>query len=153
MCSRHEGKLEEPYRDMVITIACLGLRVSELVGLRWGDIDFENLTLKIQRSFVRGVIYSTKTEASEGILPLDADLAEMLLARRTRSPYTTDSDYVFSGDSGKVRWPESMLHDHIKPAASAGTHSGTRIQPCCTPWAQPQLSRRNCYATPTSKQP
>jgi integrase len=111
------GKLEEPYRDMVITIACLGLRVSELVGLRWGDIDFENLTLKIQRSFVRGVIYPTKTEASEGILPLDADLAEMLLARRTRSPYTTDSDYVFSGDSGKVRWPESMLHDHIKPAA------------------------------------
>jgi integrase len=110
--------LGRPYKDMVITIACLGLRVSELVGLRWGDIDFENLTIKIQRSFVRGVIYPTKTEASEGTLPLDTDLAEMLLARRTLSPYSADSDYVFAGDSGKVRWPESMLHDHIKPAAA-----------------------------------
>jgi integrase len=102
---------------MVITIACLGLRVSELVGLRWGDVDFDNLTVKIQRSFVRGVIYPTKTEASEGTLPLDTDLAEMLLAHKTRNPYSADSDYVFAGDSGKVRWPESMLHDHIKPAA------------------------------------
>jgi integrase len=107
--------LGQPYKDMVIIIACLGLRVSELVGLRWGDIDFDNL--KIERSFVRGVIYPTKTEASEGTLPLDTDLAEMLLARRTLSPYSTDLDYVFAGDSGKVRWPESMLHDHIKPAA------------------------------------
>ena len=85
------------------------------------DIDFDNLTIKIKRSFVRGVIYPTKTEASEGTLPLDTDLAEMLLARRTLSPYPTDLDYVFAGDSGKVRWPESMLHDHIKPGpAKAG---------------------------------
>ena len=49
---------------MVITIACLGLRVCELLGLQWGDIDFENLTLKVQRSFVKGEIYPTKTEAS-----------------------------------------------------------------------------------------
>jgi len=111
------GYLAEPYKTMVVTVACLGLRVSELVSLQWGDIDFENLTVKIQRSFVRGVIYPTKTEASEGALPLDPDLAEMLLAHRTRSHYSGDSDYVFAGDSGNARWPETMLHDHIKRAA------------------------------------
>jgi integrase len=66
---------------------------------------------------VRGVIEPTKTDASEGILPLDADLAELLLAHRSRATYVSDSDYVFANGSGNARWPESMLTDHIKPAA------------------------------------
>ena len=76
------GQLSEPYKSMVVTIACLGLRVSELLGLQWGDIDFENLTVKIQRSVVEGKVNLTKTEASEGALPLDTGLAETLLAHR-----------------------------------------------------------------------
>ena len=67
----------EPYKTMVITVACLGLRVCELLGLQWGDIDFENLTVKIQRSIVEGEVNETKTEASESTLPLDPDLAEV----------------------------------------------------------------------------
>jgi integrase len=112
------GHLAEPYKTMVITAACLGLRVSELVALQWEDISFENLTVKIQRSFVRGEINPTKTEASEGVLPLDPDLAEMLLSHKTRAGYAADSNYVFAGDTGKPHWPESMLNDHIKPAAT-----------------------------------
>jgi len=112
------GQLNEPYKTMVITIACLGLRVSELLGLRWGDIDFENLTLKIQRSFVQGEIYETKTEASESVLPLDANLANMLLAHTAQGPFASDSDYLFAGDSGKPRWPHTMLANYLKPAAA-----------------------------------
>jgi hypothetical protein len=29
-----------------------------------------------------------------------------------------DSDYVFANESGNPRWPESMLTDHVKPAAA-----------------------------------
>ena len=111
------GELSEPYKTMTVLAACLGLRVSELVGMQWGDLDFENLTLRVQRSFVRGVIYPTKTEASAGSLPLDEGLAELLQAHKAGSVYLSDSDFVFAGDSGRPRWPESMLTDHIKPAA------------------------------------
>jgi integrase len=110
-------QLSEPYKAMVMTATCLGLRVSELVALQWGDLDFETLTVKVQRSFVRGVLYPTKTEASEGALPLDPHLAEALLAHKAGSAHASDSDFVFAGDSGKSRWPETMLADHIKPAA------------------------------------
>jgi integrase len=108
--------LSEPYKTMVITVACLGLRVSELVALQWGDLDFGNLTVQTTRAFVRGVIESTKTDASEGILPLDPDLAEVLTAHRRRAAYVSNADYVFAKESGDPRWPESMLTDHIKPA-------------------------------------
>jgi len=112
------AKLKEPYKTMVVTIACLGLRVSELLALQWGDINFENLTVRIQRSFVTGEVNPTKTEASESTLPLDSDLAEALLQHKARTAYKADSDYVFAGDSGKPRWAGILLTDHIKPAAA-----------------------------------
>jgi len=112
------AELAEPYKTMVVTIACLGLRVCELMGLQWGDIDFESLTVRIQRSFVEGELYPTKNEASASDLPLDPDLAEIFLNHKGRSSYSADSDFVFAGDSGNPRWPESMLTDHIKPAAT-----------------------------------
>jgi integrase len=112
------GQLSEPYRTMVITVACLGLRVSELLGLQWGDIDFENLTLKIERSVVEGRVNETKTEASEGSLPLDSDLAQMLLAHKAASKHVAPSDFVFAGQSGKPRWKDAILADYLKPAAT-----------------------------------
>ena len=111
------GQLDEPYKTMVVTITCLGLRVCELLALQWGDIDFEILTVKIQRSIVGGEVNPTKTEASEATLPLDPDLAETLLQHKARASYVADSDYVFAGDLGKPGWAGIMLTDHIKPAA------------------------------------
>lgn len=109
--------LAEPYKLMIVTIACLGLRVCELMALQWGDIDFESLTVRIQRSYVHGEMNPTKTEASEGLLPLDSGLADALRAHRTQSVYASDADYVFAGASGKPRWPDSIRADYIKPAA------------------------------------
>ncbi len=111
------AQLAEPYKTMVLTIACLGLRVCELLGLQWKDIDFENLTIKIQRSFVEGGIYPTKNEASDGMLPLDSDLAEALLKHRAQAVCPTEAGSVFAGATGQPRWPDAMLADHIKPAA------------------------------------
>jgi integrase len=97
------GQLSEPYKTMVITAACLGLRVSELLGLQWEETNFDRLTVMVQRSFVEGEVCPTKTEASEGILPLGADLAHTLLQHRTRVTYTADSDCAFAGATGKPR--------------------------------------------------
>jgi integrase len=112
------AQLAEPYRTMVITIACLGLRVCELIGLQWVDIDFENLTVTIQRSVVEGEVNPTKNEASEGTLPLDPELATVLLDHRRRVTHVVDTDFLFAGDTGKPRWPDSILADHLKPAAA-----------------------------------
>lgn len=111
------AELKEPYKTMVVTIACLGLRACELFGLQWGDLDFENLTVKVQRSFVEGAIYPTKTEASTSELPLDTDLAGLLIDHKARSAYTGKGDFVFAGASGRPRWRGILFSDHIKPAA------------------------------------
>ena len=54
-------ELKEPYRTIVLVAGCLGLRISEILGLRWGDVDWQNLSLLVQRSVVLGKVYPTNT--------------------------------------------------------------------------------------------
>jgi integrase len=112
------GQLGEPHRTMVAVAGGLGLRVSELLGLRWGDVNWGTLEITIQRSLSEGQVADTKTEASRGALPLSADLGEVLLKHRARSPYNADGDYIFAGPSGQPPWPDGILADHLKPAAT-----------------------------------
>jgi integrase len=77
--------LGEPYRTMVLVAQCLGLRVSEILGLQWGDFNFENRSVLVQRSVVGGRVDDVKTEYSRDDVPLDARLAEVLLHWRSVS--------------------------------------------------------------------
>ena len=47
-------------RVMVTLAMCLGLRVSEILGLRWEDIDLEGGCLQIRRSVVNGRVEDTR---------------------------------------------------------------------------------------------
>jgi Phage integrase family len=69
---------------MSVVDVCLGLRASELFGLRWEDINWKDLRVKIQRSWVYGKIEEVKTEGSEKWLPLDSNLVEVLRRHRSK---------------------------------------------------------------------
>ena len=63
----------------------LGLRQGEASGLRWGDIDWQNETVSIQRTIhhAGGRLPSTpKTSAGIRTIPIPAPLMRMLLAER-----------------------------------------------------------------------
>jgi integrase len=110
-------QLAEPYRTMVLVAGCLGLRVSEIIGLQWGDFNWEDLTLLVKRSVVHGRIGDTKTEASQLPLPIDTRLARILQEHWKRSVYRQPQDWVFANRDGRPRWQESILHRQLKPAA------------------------------------
>jgi integrase len=71
--------LREPYRTMTIVAMCTGLRVSEVLSLRWEHIDFKAGVMLVQQGVVNGRIGKLKTEASQDDLPLDPAFAEVLL--------------------------------------------------------------------------
>ena len=66
---------------MVIVAICTGLRVSEVLALRWEHIDFSAGVILVQQGVVSGRIGKVKTEASQDEIPIDPAFARLLLAR------------------------------------------------------------------------
>jgi integrase len=115
-CSALLSILREPYRTMVLVALCLGLRVSELLSLRWSDFDFGNLKVSVVRSVVRGIVDRTKTEASEDDLPLDPAFAAALLAYREIGAPSSD-DWLFpSPRTGRPYEPGTIQQKVLRPA-------------------------------------
>jgi len=69
-------KLSDPHRTMVLLAGCTGIRACEVMGLKWGAVDWESLALDVRRSVVAGREGATKTEASEKPVPLDPHLLQ-----------------------------------------------------------------------------
>jgi integrase len=111
----------EPCRTMCVVAACLGLRVSEMLGLKWGDFDWNDLRVRIQRSWVAGVEGEVKTLYSKKWMPVDPILAELLQQHKTRTtPQAKNSDWVFANpESGKPYWPGRLQEHHLVPAGIA----------------------------------
>jgi integrase len=87
--------LTDPAKTAVLLGALTGLRVGELLGLKWSDIDFEQLEICVTRDVVKQRIERCKTEASKKPVPIDAALAEALWSWRLRCAYNEPHDWVF----------------------------------------------------------
>jgi integrase len=104
-------------RVMVILAMCLGLRVSEILGLRWEDVDLEAGTLQVRRSVVNGHVEDTKTLASEDELPLHPDLVDVL--RQWREAELPVKGWLFGNiDTGKPYHADTMRQRHLNKAAA-----------------------------------
>jgi integrase len=119
-------KLDVRERTLVLLDAATGLRVSELLALRWEDVDFKTLELSVTRSIWHQVVGDCKTEASAKPVPLDSYMAEDLLRWRRISPYPMPHDWVFASPTMRGKqpyWPDNLMKRYIRPVAkAAGIH-------------------------------
>lgn len=111
-------ELQPRERTMVLLDASTGLRRSELMALRWGDIDFEALTINVTKSIFRNVVGKTKTPGSKKPVALHSIVAGELKLWRAESPYRSDSDYLFPSirkNGLQPLTPDMILKRHIRP--------------------------------------
>lgn len=110
----------EPCRTMVILALCTGVRCSELAALKWGDFDWQNLSVYIRRAIVSGRLDDVKTEYSEAPLPLDPALAEVIFEWKRKTEFSSRSDFVFASPfvAGEKPWtPWNLQRNQLRPAA------------------------------------
>jgi integrase len=65
--------------SMAIVAMCTGLRISEVLALRWENLNFMAGTMLVDQAVVNGRIGPTKTETSKDEVPLDGALATIML--------------------------------------------------------------------------
>jgi integrase len=108
--------LREPHRTMVVVAQCLGLRVSKILAIQWRDINFGELTMRVTRGVVDGVVDEVKTEYSEDDLPLDPDLATVLLNWKERCSKSEEGWMFPSPVTGRCYHASPIQQDYIRPA-------------------------------------
>jgi integrase len=112
--------LELRERTLVLLAASTGLRQSELFGLKWGDINFEEKTIYVTRSIVYGVVGPCKTEASQKPVPVHPLIIDTLLKWRGHQPYRKSENWVFASRRYRGRkpyWGQAILRKFILPKA------------------------------------
>jgi integrase len=111
---------------MALVAGCLGLRVSEIVGLQWSDIDFAGATIMVQRSVVHGKVDSVKTEYSQDHVPMDRELAAALLRHREGNCYPTPEGWVFASPrTGRPFHQDPIQQDYLRPAGQLAGGEGS----------------------------
>lgn len=104
--------LDQPYRTMVTIAMCLGLRISEILALKWSDFDFETGTLMVTRGTVHGRIGRVKTEYSEDEMPLDPAFARVLGDWRKHCP-SKDDGWLFPNPNTGSVWHACVLQGEV----------------------------------------
>jgi integrase len=113
-------QLSNKVRLIGMVAATTGLRISEVLGLKWMDIDWKTLQMDVTRSVVDGRVGKCKTEASRRPVPIDQFTGDELSAWRKESCYSRPEDWVFASEktAGKMPpWADTLLDRFLQPAA------------------------------------
>ena len=110
--------LPEKERCMMALLSYAGLRVGEVLGLRWSDIDFENAILHVKI----GVTHPTrnqpeiglpKTKASIRDIPMDQALIDVMMPLR-KSGYVIGGQQPLTCQQDKRLWDKLRKRYHLE---------------------------------------
>ncbi len=104
---------------IIKTALFYGLRRSEVLGLKWSAIDFENNELRIQHTIVKSLTIekkdNTKTPGSRATFELLPEIKEMFL--RLYEKRNPNSQYIFTWEDGRHYRPDYVtkaFKKHLK---------------------------------------
>lgn len=112
-------QFEEPHRTMVSLIAATGLRIGELLAVKWRALDLEIGTLAVRESVFEGHFQPPKTVKAVRTIPLGPQTRATLTAHRKRVSRHAPEDLVFGNRNGDPLRESKLLTKVLQPAAEA----------------------------------
>lgn len=110
---------KEPYKTIIQTAFLTGMRIGEVLGLKWDDIQdgciFVNRA--VQKLPGEEVSFRDPKRGSRRTVVMSRGLANALAAYKER---TKTREYVFEGESGKPVSGSAVYHNFVKYAKAVG---------------------------------
>lgn len=107
-------------RTLTVLVAVTGMRISEALGLKWSDIDWEHSVIYVRRGWVRSRMGKPKSKASRAPVPMHEMLAAIVKKWRAETHYASQSDFVFASSAMKGTRPRlasMIVQDYVRPCA------------------------------------
>ena len=108
--------IADKHRPLFLLAAITGLRLGEVLALRWGSIDLVKQRLSITHSLWRNQLVKPKTEASIRTIHLPAVLVEALSLHKGDSAFIDETDFVFCKGDGSPLEPNYLRKKVLYPA-------------------------------------
>jgi integrase len=109
------------YAPLIRLVLATGLRIGELLGLRWEDVDLRKGTLRVERQWTRAGVYGPpKTPTSVRRIPLSANLVEFLREHKAQAfalRHAKTDDPVFASREGTPLSHRNVTSRGFGPAA------------------------------------
>jgi len=102
----------DEHRPALLMVALTGLRIGELLALRWKNIDFSSTRLTVTHTLWEGQLLEPKTRRSRRSIHLPAALVNALQLHFHRSRFTKQDDFVFAREDG-TPYSSQHLRDYI----------------------------------------
>jgi len=110
------AELEGPCRTVVLVAVLAGLRIGEILALRWKRVDLLQKTIEVAETFSDGQFGSPKTRSSKRVIPMSSYLCDVLKSHRTGALYKAPDDLVFCTPKGTPLNPKNLYNRELAPA-------------------------------------
>lgn len=115
------------YALITRTAVFTGLRLGELLGLKWSDIDFARGVIRVRRQLTQqGALTEPKTASGKREVVMFPDLGRYLREHRLASSFSADDDFVFTTREGTPHLQGNVTKRGLAKGATAAelNHSG-----------------------------
>jgi integrase len=110
------GVLTEPCASVVAVAVLTGMRIGEILALRWKRIDPLSATLEVAENYSSGEFGSPKTKSSQRVLPISSALRRVLENQHARMNPTSPEELVFRTPSGTPLNDKNLYNRELAPA-------------------------------------
>jgi integrase len=105
--------LPEPSRSLAWLLVFTGLRIGELLALRWRNVDLEHGVLRVMQTVYEGHFDEPKTQRSKRSVPLGAKSIEILAARKPAD--VNPEALAFATRTGTPFERHNLVNKQLKP--------------------------------------
>jgi len=105
-----------------LTAAFTGLRLGELLALRWREVDFTGATIRVRASYTLGALTTPKSGKVRAV-PMAPDVAQALSRLGLREHWVGEGDLVFAGQAGGYLDGSALRRRYKAALAAAGLRS------------------------------
>jgi integrase len=107
--------LTEPCHTIVVVAVLAGMRIGEILALRWKRLDFLRGTIDVAETFSDGQFGTPKTRSSRRVLPMSSSLRATLAAYKLNCKRTNPEDLVFCTTTGTPLSTKNLYNRVLAP--------------------------------------
>ncbi|MBZ5703010.1 MAG: site-specific integrase [Acidobacteriia bacterium] len=111
--------LPEPCRTLVLVAVLTGMRIGEILALRWKNLDLVRGVIQVRETVSEGKFGSPKTKSSRRDIPISQPVREAFQAQFACRRQAGPEDLVFTTRKQTPLNPKNLLRRSLRPACKA----------------------------------